>query len=48
MDKKEIHLNLSGNQVTRQESKQTHRSLKRADITFPYTITEQTTSSRVN
>lgn len=42
MDKKDIQLNLSRNHVTRQKSKQTHRSLKRADITVPYTITEQT------
>ena len=42
MDKKEIQLNLFRNHVTRQKSKQTHRSLKRPDITVPYTITEQT------
>ena len=42
MDKKEIQFNLSRKHVTRQKSEQIHRSLKRADITVPYTITEQT------
>ena len=37
MDKKEIQLNLSRNHMTRQKSKQTRRSLKRTDITVPYT-----------
>ena len=42
MDKKEIQFNLSRNHVTWQKSKQTHCSLKRADKTVPYIITEQT------
>ena len=42
MDKKKIQFNLSRQHVTRQKSEQTHRSLKRAYKTVPYTITEQT------
>ena len=37
MDKKEIQFNLSRNHVTWQKSKQTHRSLKCAEITVPCT-----------